>query len=86
MRNEKLVFIFLVLSAVFWSKADASVFSEDFDDGDITDWTITTQSSGSFTTSTTNSVSAPYSFYMDSVGDSQAMAVSPTYNVSLSEN
>ena len=86
MRNEKLVFIFLVLSAVLLSKAEASVFSENFDDGDITDWTITTQGLGSFTTSTANSVSPPYSFHMDSMGDSRAMAVSPVYDVNLSEN
>ena len=85
MRNRKLAFVFLVLFAVFFSSAEANVFSENFD-GDISDWTITPQGLGSFTTSTANSVSAPCSFYMDSMGNSQAMAVSPTYDVNLSEN
>ncbi len=86
MRNKKLIFILSVLIAVFFSKAEASVFSENFDDGDITDWTITTQGLGSFITSTANSVSPPYGFYMDSMENSQAKAVSPTYDVNLSEN
>lgn len=82
----KLVLVFLVLFATVFSSAEASVFSKDFDDDDISDWTITTQGLGSFTTSTANYVSAPYSFYMNSMGNSRAMAVSPTYDVNLSEN
>lgn len=86
MRNVKLVFVFLVLVVAVLSNAEASVFSEDFDDGDITDWTVTTQGSGSFTASDACSVSEPYSFHMNSPGNSQAKAVSPTYDVNLSEN
>lgn len=86
MKSGKLVFVIFAMLVAVLPKAEASVFSENFDDGDITDWTITTQGLGSFTTSTANFVSAPYSFYMDSTGNSQAMAVSPTYDVNLSEN
>ncbi len=88
MRNEKLVLIFLVLSAIFISKAEASIFSDNFDDEDITDWIKTTQGSGVLEASMAKSVSALYSFHMNSPGNSQAMAVSPLYpyNLDLSEN
>jgi len=85
MRSGKLVFVFLVLFAVFFSGAEANVFSENFEGG-VGDWTITPQGLGSFTISTAKSVSPPCSFYMDSMGDSKAVAVSPTYDVNLSEN
>jgi len=86
MRNGKLVFVSLVLFLAVLPRAEASVFSDDFDDGNITDWTITKQGSGVLEASTAYSVSEPYSFHMDSPGNSQAMAVSPPYDVNLSEN
>ena len=85
MRNEKLVFAVFALLTVILSRTEASVFSENFEGG-VADWTITEQGSGSFDTSTAKSVSEPQSFYMDSMGNSKAMAVSPTYDVNLSEN
>ena len=86
MKKSKLLFVFTTLGLVVFSNTAVGVFSDNFDDGDITDWTVTTQGSGSFMASDACSVSEPYSFHMDSPGDSQAMAVSPTYDVNLSEN
>ena len=61
------------------------IFNEDFDDGDISDWTITTAGNGIFETSTTTYVSAPYSIHMKSLNQfDQAMGVSPSYSLNLS--
>lgn len=63
------------------------VFSDDFDDGDISDWTATTEGSGIFEASTTKYISFPYSVHMKSlVSGDRAMGVSPIYDVNLSEN
>ncbi len=86
MRSRKLLLVFLVAVASILPKAEAGIFSDNFDDGDVSDWTITTKGTGSFDASTSKSVSTPYSFYMNSMGDSQAKAVSPIYDVNLSEN
>ena len=86
MRTGKLVFVFLALVIAVLPSAEAGVFSDDFDDGEVDDWTVTTQGSGLFTASDSCSVSEPYSFYMSSPGNSQAKAVSPLYDVNLSEN
>jgi len=86
MRNGILIFVFSLFVLVFSSSAKSSVFSDDFDDGDVSDWTVVLQGAGSFTTSTTNAVSPLYSFHMNSIGNSQAKAVSPIYDVDLCEN
>jgi hypothetical protein len=61
---------------------------QSFNDGDITDWTVTTFGTGTFDTSSDKYVSAPYSVRMNSYGNSKAMGVSPLYiyDANLSEN
>jgi len=62
-------------------------FSDNFDDGDISDWTITTAGTGIFETSTAKYVSSPFSIHMKSVNKyDQAMGVSPIYDLNLSED
>lgn len=62
------------------------VFSDDFDDGDISDWTVTTTGDATFDVSTDTSVSSPYSVHMKSLGDYKAMGVSPTYTLNLTKD
>jgi len=64
------------------------IFSDNFDDGDISDWKVTTTGSGVFEPSLVKSVSSPYSVGMNSSGSSQAMGVSPLYiyDMNLTEN
>lgn len=65
---------------------DNIIFSDNFDDGDISDWTITTAGIGVFETSVSTFVSSPYSLHMKSVNiNDQAMGVSPIYDLNLSE-
>ena len=65
--------------------ADAHVlFSDSFDDGDISDWTVTTTEDAAFETSSTEYVSAPYSVHMQSTGNGKATGVSPSYTLELS--
>ena len=66
--------------------ASSTVFSDNFDDGDISDWTITTTGEAVFDVSTDKSVSAPYSVHMQSLTDSKGMGVSPTYTLDLDRN
>ena len=62
------------------------VFSEDFDDGDISDWTVTATGDATFDVSTDTSVSSPYSVHMKSLGIYKAMGVSPTYTFNLTRD
>jgi len=63
------------------------IFSDNFDDGDISDWTVTTAGNGVFETSTVKYVSSPYSVHMKSLNkNDQAMGVSPSFNLDLSED
>ena len=62
------------------------VFSDDFDDGDISDWTATTTGDATFDVSTDISVSSPYSLHMKSLGDYKAMGVSPSYSLDLTKD
>jgi len=62
------------------------VFSDDFDDGDISDWTVTTSGNGTFDVSTDTSVSSPYSINMKSLSNYKAMGVSPSYSLDLTAN
>jgi len=75
-----------MLGVAVFSNTAAGVFADNFDDGDITDWTDTTTGDAIFDASTDKSVSAPYSVHMSSTGVYKAMGVSPTYDVNLSEN
>ena len=59
--------------------AGGVIFSEDFDDGDIGDWTVTTTGDAVFEVSALVCVSPPYSVHMRSTGDYMAMGVSPVY-------
>jgi len=86
MRNGKLILIFLSLIFAFCHRAKANIFSDDFDDGLMDGWTKTTRGTGSFNASSAKSVSPPCSAYMNSMGDSQSVAVSPDYDLDLSEN
>jgi hypothetical protein len=81
----------LLLAAVgaFGGQAGApaaadGVFSNRFDDGDISDWTVTTTKYAVFETSRAECVSAPYSVHMQSTGDGKATGVSPSYTLELS--
>ena len=98
MKKPGLLFVFVILGVVIFLNisgglgiaraADANVvFSDDFDDGDISDWTVTTEGSGIFEASSTKYNSSPYSVHMKSLlsGD-VAMGLSPVYDVNLSEN
>jgi len=75
-----------MLGVAVFSNTAAGVFADNFDDGDISDWTVTTTGDAIFDVSTDKSVSAPYSVHMSSTGIYKAMGVSPTYDVNLSEN
>jgi len=92
MRSGKLVFVFLVVIVSVLPKAEASVFFDDFDDGDMSDWTITTNGIGAvFEDSLEKCVSLPYSVHMNSpegLPAKQAMGVSPSFDpiLELSEN
>lgn len=98
MEKPGLPFVFVMLEVVIFlnisgglgiaKAADANVvFSDDFDDGDIIDWTVTTEENGIFEASSTKYNSSPYSVHMKSLlsGD-KAMGLSPVYDVNLSEN
>jgi hypothetical protein len=86
MRKPKLLFVFAMLGLAVFSNTATGVFSDNFDDGDISDWTVTTTGDAIFDVSTDKSVSAPYSVHMSSIGIYKAMGVSPAYDVNLSEN
>ncbi len=86
-----IMFVLLLTSILTFSfnvhtvNAD-QVFSDDFDDGDISDWTVTTTGDGTFDVSTDTSVSSPYSFHMKSLNDSKAIGVSPSYSIDLTKD
>ncbi len=87
MRNVKFFLVFLVLVSAVVSQTQASIFSDNFDDGDIGDWTVTTTGVGTFGVSSDKYVSSPFSVHMKSLtsGD-KAIGVSPSYELDLSEN
>ena len=62
------------------------IFNDDFDDGDISDWTVTTSGTGIFGVSSDKFVSSPYSLHMKSIGNSKAIGESPTYDLNLSKD
>ena len=62
------------------------IFSDNFDDGDISDWTVTTTGDAIFEATMDTSTSLPYSVHMKSLGNYKAMGVSPTYTLNLSRN
>ena len=62
------------------------IFNDDFDDGDVSDWTVTTSGTGIFDVSSDKYVSPPYSLHMKSIGNSKAMGESPTYDLNLSKD
>jgi len=62
------------------------IFSDNFDDGDISDWTVVTTGSGVFEVSSDEYVSPPYSVHMNSKENSKAMGVSPEYDLNLSKD
>ncbi len=98
MRKAELLFVSVALGVLIsfnigWGpgicEAGSSpkvIFSDDFDDGDISDWTDTATGDASFGVSTAKCVSAPCSVHMQSTGDYKAMGVSPCYDVNLSED
>jgi len=86
MRNAALFSVVITIGIVVYPGIAAGVFSDNFDDGDISDWTVTTTGDAIFGVSTNKSVSAPYSVHMSSTGAYKAMGVSPAYDVNLSEN
>lgn len=62
------------------------VFSDDFDDGDISDWTVTTTGDATFDVSTDTCASLPYSVHMKSLTDYKATCVSPVYTLDLTKD
>lgn len=76
----------LIFSSTVQTVNADQVFSDDFDDGDISDWTVTTSGNATFDVSTDTSVSSPYSVHMKSLSDYRAMAVSPSYSLDLTDN
>jgi PKD repeat protein len=62
------------------------VFSENFDDGDMNGWTITTSGNALFTTTSEPHLSPPYSAAMQSTDAYMAMAVSPSFNLDLTRD
>jgi len=86
MEKPGLPFVFVMLGVAIFSNIATGGFSDDFDDGDISDWTVTTTGNATFDVSTDKSVSSPYSVHMDSTGIYKATGVSPIYDVNLSEN
>ena len=68
-----LTVISILLGGVFYCnflQVSQSVFSEDFDDGDRSDWTVTTTGNGVFGVSNTEYVSSPFSVHMNFPGNS----------------
>jgi len=66
--------------------ASPLIFSDNFDDGDISDWTVTTSGAGVFDVSASKSASSPYSVHMHSLGSSRADGNSPTYTLDLTRD
>lgn len=87
MRKLKVVFVFAMVGVLILSNTAAGGFSDDFDDGDISDWTVTTTGVGTFDVSSSKYASSPFSVHMKSlVSGDKAIAVSPSYDLNLSEN
>ena len=87
MRRLKLLFVFAMLGVAVFSNIAAAGFSDNFDDGDISDWTITTTGVGTFDVSGDKYVSSPFSVHMKSLANGdKAIGVSPSYGLDLSEN
>lgn len=61
------------------SISNTFVFGDDFDDGDITDWTINAPTGTSVTVSTTQYVSSPYSVEMDDQSSTAYATFSDTF-------
>ena len=81
------VFVLISFGITLGISCNSSIFIDNFNDGDISDWTITTNGNGIFETSTTKYVSSPYSVHMKSLNQyDQAMAVSPSYSLDISED
>jgi len=81
---KKLALFVLMLNIIVSFSAAAAVFSDDFDDGDISDWTKETAGTGVIEVSTDKCVSSPYSLHMKSLtsGD-KAIGTSAVYDVNL---
>jgi parallel beta-helix repeat protein len=56
------------------------IFCDDFNDGDLSDWNISTTGSGVMNTSNEHYISADKSLYMDAPGSSKAFARSPKFS------
>jgi len=87
MRKPVLLFVFTMLGLVAFSNSATGSFADNFDDGDISDWTITTTGAGTFDVSGDKYVSSPFSVRMRSLANGdKAIGVSPSYDLKLSEN
>jgi len=87
MRKPVLLFVFTMLGLVAFSNSATGSFADNFDDGDISDWTITTTGAGIFDVSSDKYVSSPFSVRMRSLANGdKAIGVSPSYDLKLSEN
>ena len=83
-RNFVIVFVLMCPSM---SRGEAGiVFFDGFDDGDISDWTVTTTGDGLFEVTEEKCVSPPYGVRMKSTGDYKAMGVSPLYELDITED
>jgi len=78
--SVRLILIVTLLMELPTAPAGGVILSEDFDDGDISDWTVTTTGDAAFEVSALVCVSPPYSVHMRSTGDHMAKGVSPVYD------
>lgn len=87
MKGPKLLCVVAMLVLAVLSNTAGGCFEDNFDDGDISDWAITTTGTGTFDISSEKYVSSPFSIQMTSLasGD-KAIGVSPSYDLDLSEN
>jgi hypothetical protein len=80
----KLILLLAVAAAALaFPAATCAGFTDNFDDGNISDWTVTTSGNAVFAVSTEKCVSPPYSLHMKSIEDYRAMGVSPWYELDL---
>ena len=73
----------IVVTALVFPAATCAGFTDNFDDGNIGDWTVTTSGNVVFGVSNEKCVSPPYSLHMKSIEAYRAMGVSPAYELDL---
>lgn len=85
MAREGLLLV-AIAAALAFAADTCPGFTDNFDDGSISDWTVTTSGTGEFAVSNAKCVSPPDSVHMQSIGDYRAMGVSPSYPLDLNKD